>query len=104
MIVTVPTLRRRLLVATLLLIAAAVIAGVRPAAAAQTKAPQPETQRRAAPEAGGEANLIVPDLSVVDFRGVNGRTLLTGGLVICALGFAFGLFVFTQLKNLPVHQ
>ena len=26
-----------------------------------------------------------------------------GGLVICALGLGFGLFAFTQLKNLPVH-
>jgi hypothetical protein len=33
----------------------------------------------------------------------NGRTLLMGGLVVCALGLGFGLFVFTQLKNLPVH-
>src|SRR5262249_12740986 len=34
---------------------------------------------------------------------MNGRTLLMGGLVVCALGLGFGLFVFTQLKNLPVH-
>jgi len=53
---------------------------------------------------GGEANLVLPDLSVVEFGGFNARTLLVGGLVICALGFGFGLFVFTQLKNLPVHQ
>src|SRR4051812_5797195 len=53
--------------------------------------------------AGGEANLVVPDLSSVDFRGVNGRTLLMGGLVVCALGLLFGLMTFTELKNLPVH-
>ncbi len=53
---------------------------------------------------GGEANLVLPDLSTVDFRGVNGRTLLMSGLVVCALGLGFGLFVFTQLKNLPVHS
>jgi K(+)-stimulated pyrophosphate-energized sodium pump len=52
---------------------------------------------------GGEANLVLPDLSTVDFRGINGRTLLMSGLVVCALGLGFGLFVFTQLKNLPVH-
>ena len=52
---------------------------------------------------GGEASLVLPDLSQVDFRGVNGRTLLMGGLVVCALGLLFGLVTFTQLKNLPVH-
>src|SRR5207244_2813047 len=59
---------------------------------------------RPAAAAGGEANLVLPDLSPVDFRGINGRTLLMGGLVVSALGLAFGLFVFTQLKNLPVHE
>ena len=51
--------------------------------------------------AGGEASLVLPDLSTVDFLGVNGRTLLMGGLVVCALGLLFGLVTFTQLKNLP---
>ncbi len=53
--------------------------------------------------AGGEANLVLPDLSTVEFRGVNGRTLLMGGLLVCALGLGFGLMTFTSLKNLPVH-
>ena len=57
----------------------------------------------AAAAAGGEANLVVPDLSSVTFHGVNGRTLLMGGLGICALGLLFGLMTFTGLKNLPVH-
>src|SRR5437868_4948937 len=52
---------------------------------------------------GGEATLVVPDLGSVEFRGVNGRTLLMGGLVISALGLLFGLLTFTQLRNLPVH-
>jgi K(+)-stimulated pyrophosphate-energized sodium pump len=51
----------------------------------------------------GEANLVVPDLSTVTFRGWNGRTLLMGGLAVCALGLLFGLTTFTELKNLPVH-
>src|SRR5690349_478407 len=63
----------------------------------------PAGQAAAAAASGGEVNLVLPDLSRVDFRGVNGRTLLTGGLVVCALGLLFGLVVFTQLKNLPVH-
>ena len=53
--------------------------------------------------AGGEANLIVPDLSVVEFGGINGRTLLMSGLIVCALGLLFGLTTFVGLKNLPVH-
>ncbi|HEX7176283.1 MAG TPA: sodium/proton-translocating pyrophosphatase, partial [Pyrinomonadaceae bacterium] len=58
-----------------------------------------------APRAGGEANLILPDLASVDFLGgTNGRTLLMFGLVVCALGLGFGLWIYTQLKNLPVHR
>jgi K(+)-stimulated pyrophosphate-energized sodium pump len=64
---------------------------------------QPERPAAAAPHEGGEANLVLPDLSIVSFGGVNGRTLLMGGLAVCALGLLFGLLTFTQLKNLPVH-
>jgi K(+)-stimulated pyrophosphate-energized sodium pump len=53
---------------------------------------------------GGEANLLLPDLSTVKFLGFDGHTLLLLGLVVCALGLAFGLMIFTQLKNLPVHR
>ncbi|MFL6283536.1 MAG: sodium-translocating pyrophosphatase, partial [Pyrinomonadaceae bacterium] len=56
------------------------------------------------PHPGGEANLLLPDLSQQSFLGVDGHTLLLGGLVVCALGLAFGLMIFTQLKNLPVHR
>jgi K(+)-stimulated pyrophosphate-energized sodium pump len=68
---------------------------------AQQPAPLGQTASAAR---GGEVNLVLPDLSRVDFRGVNGQALLTGGLVVCALGLLFGLLVFTQLKNLPVHE
>jgi K(+)-stimulated pyrophosphate-energized sodium pump len=54
--------------------------------------------------AGGEANLVLPDLAQVDVGGYNGRTLLMGGMVVAALGIAFGLIILTQLKNLPVHR
>jgi K(+)-stimulated pyrophosphate-energized sodium pump len=53
---------------------------------------------------GGEASLILPDLSQVQFLGVSGRTLLMGGLVVCALGLLFGWRFYTQLRNLPVHR
>jgi K(+)-stimulated pyrophosphate-energized sodium pump len=52
---------------------------------------------------GGEASLILPDLSQVEFQGIDGHSLLTSGLVVCGLGLLFGLMVFTQTKNLPVH-
>ncbi len=54
--------------------------------------------------AGGEANLVLPDLGSVDFQGINGRTLLMGGLVVCVLGLMFGLVIYNNLKNLPVHR
>jgi K(+)-stimulated pyrophosphate-energized sodium pump len=55
--------------------------------------------------AGGEANLQLPDLSTVNFLGgTNGRSLLLVGLVVSALGMLFGLWIYTQLKKLPVHR
>ncbi len=67
-----------------------------PPAAAQGAAP--------AQHAGGEANLVLPDLGSVEFQGINGRTLLMAGLGVCVLGLAFGLVIYTNLKNLPVHR
>ncbi len=57
-----------------------------------------------AQEAGGEANLKLPELSQVSFLGVNGHQLLLYGLGICVLGLLFGLMIFTRLKNMPVHS
>ena len=54
--------------------------------------------------AGGEANLILPDLSLGTFLGIDGRNLLMVGLAICALGLLFGLFTYRQLRDLPVHK
>jgi K(+)-stimulated pyrophosphate-energized sodium pump len=53
--------------------------------------------------AGGEASLVLPDLSSVSFLGLDGRSLLMIGLLFCAGGLLFGLVIFRQLKNLPVH-
>src|SRR5258705_4466136 len=54
---------------------------------------------------GGEAALVLPDLAKALFLGgINGRSLLLWGLVICALGLVFGLAQYTQLRNLPVHR
>ena len=49
-------------------------------------------------DAGGEANLVLPDLAQATFLGgTNGRTLLMWGLLVCALGLLFGLVTFMQL-------
>src|SRR4029434_7283519 len=52
---------------------------------------------------GGEASLKVPDLGSVAVGGMNGRSLLLAGLVVCALGLLFGVVIFKQLRGLPVH-
>jgi K(+)-stimulated pyrophosphate-energized sodium pump len=52
----------------------------------------------------GEADLKLPDLGSVTFSGVDGRTLLMGGMGVCALGFVFGLYIYMQLNRLPVHR
>jgi K(+)-stimulated pyrophosphate-energized sodium pump len=54
--------------------------------------------------AGGEASLKIPDLGQVEFLGLNGRTLLMTGLIVCALGLVFGLVIYGQLRSLPVHE
>ena len=56
------------------------------------------------PQGGGEAHLILPDLSQATFMGINGRILLMWGLGVCALGLLFGLMTYNQLRDLPVHQ
>ncbi len=53
---------------------------------------------------GGEANLVLPDLTTVNFFGMNGHALLMIGLLFCVGGGLFGLVIYTQLKNLPVHR
>ena len=64
-----------------------------------------EAQARTAPETpGGEANLKLPDLSSVNFLGMNGHKLLLFGILFCVFGLAFGLAIYTKLKNLPVHR
>jgi K(+)-stimulated pyrophosphate-energized sodium pump len=55
--------------------------------------------------AGGEAALVLPDLGQAVFLGgINGRTLLLWGLLVCGFGLAFGLAISTQLKKMPVHR
>jgi K(+)-stimulated pyrophosphate-energized sodium pump len=71
---------------------------VNPPTALESADPAEHTQRRS------EAELILPDLGAVEFLGIGGDTLLLGGLLVCLLGLGFGLFMYVQLKNLPVHR
>jgi K(+)-stimulated pyrophosphate-energized sodium pump len=52
----------------------------------------------------GEANLKLPDLSQVDFFGIDGHKLLLFGILFCVFGLIFGLIIYQRLKNLPVHR
>jgi K(+)-stimulated pyrophosphate-energized sodium pump len=59
---------------------------------------------QATQEVGGEANLKLPDLSSVSFLGIDGHKLLLFGILFCIFGLAFGLIIYSRLKNLPVHR
>jgi K(+)-stimulated pyrophosphate-energized sodium pump len=59
---------------------------------------------QAAQEAAGEASLKLPDLSQVQFLGIDGHKLLLFGILFCIFGLIFGLVIYSRLKNLPVHR
>ncbi|MGV1003545.1 MAG: sodium-translocating pyrophosphatase [Candidatus Nanopelagicales bacterium] len=53
---------------------------------------------------GGEASLVLPDLSAVTAAGgLSGRLLLSLGLLVCVMGLGFGAATYKQLRDLPVH-
>jgi K(+)-stimulated pyrophosphate-energized sodium pump len=60
------------------------------------------------PAWAGEADIQLPDLSDVSFSlwgaQVSGVHLMYLGLLICAVGAAFGLVQYRQTKALPVHE
>lgn len=56
-------------------------------------------------QGGGEASLVLPDLSqVIFFGGFDGHRLLLWGILVCVLGLLFGLGMYMNLKKLPVHK
>jgi K(+)-stimulated pyrophosphate-energized sodium pump len=83
-----------------LLFAVAIAVGVPLTAHAAT----PAVTAQAEAHAGGEANLVLPDLGTETFMGINGRTLLMSGLLVCILGLVFGMSIFFRLKRMPVHR
>jgi K(+)-stimulated pyrophosphate-energized sodium pump len=90
------------LVGHCLLVALLVLVLAPMAALAQTQAPG--APAAPAPHAGGgEASLRMPDMGKIELMGVNGRTLLFAGLLVCVLGLVFGLVIFGRVKRLPVH-
>src|SRR6184192_1898823 len=57
--------------------------------------------------AGGESDIIIPNLDKVRFDGlggVSGGALMYVGIVICLIGALFGLLQYKQTKALPVHK
>ncbi|MDP9177898.1 MAG: sodium-translocating pyrophosphatase [Gemmatimonadota bacterium] len=101
-----PALRRAapLMLAALLGLAGASV--LAPPALAQVGTALPDSAQLQAPahRPGGEANLVIPDLSSVDFMGIDGRSLLMAGLLVCAAGLLFGLIIYGQLKRMAVHE
>src|SRR5205085_4879337 len=76
-----------------------------PAGTVTSSAPAVENATVPSHEAAGEANLQLPDLSSQRFLGgIDGHKLLMFGLIICVGGLLFGLAIFIQLKNMPVHR
>ncbi len=52
-----------------------------------------------------EAEMIVPDLaSGIFLGGIDGKSLLTWGILICLGGFAFGIYQFSSVMKMPVHK
>ena len=90
-------------VAALVLLVPVALAAQLPDAAS----PAPAAAHAPAHAPGGEANLVLPDLSQVRFTSLgdlDGHTLLSLGLFVTLAGFAFGLVIFFQLQRLPVHR
>ena len=91
---------KRLVRSTSVSVFASVVLAVLTLLAAPSAWAQGMTERH-----GGEASLVLPDLGSVSFLGgIPGSTLLIGGMLVCVLGLVFGLVIYTQLKNLPVHK
>ncbi|HWA74233.1 MAG TPA: sodium-translocating pyrophosphatase [Polyangiaceae bacterium] len=64
----------------------------------------PSAALAAEPHQGGEASLVLPDLSSVEVLGMSGHSLLSLGMLVALGGLAFGLVALVQIKNLPTHK
>ncbi|MCX6909695.1 MAG: sodium/proton-translocating pyrophosphatase, partial [Verrucomicrobia bacterium] len=55
----------------------------------------------------GEADIKIPDINAVKFDGlggISGSMLMYLGILMCAIGSAFGVLQYVQTKALPVHD
>ena len=88
----------------ILFLTAALILPLASTAIVHAQAPTEGAAAQAEPHRGGEASLVLPDLSQVTFlNGIDGHTLLFSGIVVSVFGLIFGLVIYRQLKNLAVH-
>src|SRR5690349_2509750 len=97
-------LRRMTITALPAVLVLGMLAAFAPARTLMAQGPAAASAAPVQREAGGEAAMILPTLSQAKFLGVDGHSLLVWGLLVCVLGLGFGLMIYTQLKNLTVHQ
>jgi K(+)-stimulated pyrophosphate-energized sodium pump len=61
----------------------------------------------ASPVLAGEADIKLPPLDQVQFRafgGINGVSIMYGGLLICIVGLIFAMIQYKQTHKLPAHK
>ena len=51
-----------------------------------------------------EADLVLPNLADGTFLGMDGKSLLTWGLLVCLLGMLFGFISYVHIRKMPVHE
>ncbi len=52
-----------------------------------------------------ETDIILPDFRSASFLGgINGHNILLIGMLVSLLGFVFGVTMYSQIRNLPVHK
>jgi K(+)-stimulated pyrophosphate-energized sodium pump len=94
---------RRLIGLGGLVLIAAILAGGATVLASDTQ-PGPAAEAQVPVHHGGEASLVVPDLSQARFLGLTGHTLLMFGLLVAVGGLFLGRHIYHQVRRLPVHQ
>jgi K(+)-stimulated pyrophosphate-energized sodium pump len=78
-------------------------------AATQARQDHAAPAKAAAHKPGGEVNIVMPDLTNTKVKaeflgGQSGHNLLLIGIVISFLGMGFGMWIYMQLKGMPVHR
>ncbi|MFM8408640.1 MAG: sodium/proton-translocating pyrophosphatase, partial [Alphaproteobacteria bacterium] len=52
-----------------------------------------------------ETDIVLPDFRSATFLGgMNGHTVLLIGMLVSLVGFVFGILMYSQIRNLPVHR